>query len=148
VPVDVGEPQRARLMDELAKQPPPGGRRADPPTRRLVEADGHEALQSRAGGVEDAERCVPRTGERPRRMEHALEHRLEVELRQDRPGHLQNGRRGVDDRLRGKSHGGLDAMLSRPSRTGHRSTLGGAPGQSRPHASTTAMSSTERKPTG
>src|SRR6185437_16755890 len=49
-----------------------------------VDPDRQELLEAVAAVVEDAERRVPRAGEVPRGLEDGLEHRLEVEVRDER----------------------------------------------------------------
>jgi hypothetical protein len=62
------------------RTPRPRGRSPIARARRLVHADGEKPLELLAPLIEDAERGVAGSGELARRVEHALEHRLEIEI--------------------------------------------------------------------
>src|ERR687891_604148 len=81
----VGEPQRLRVPDQDAEHAAPPRGLADLRPRRLVEADGEEALELPALLVENAERRVARARELAPRVKDAPKHDLEIEVRGERP---------------------------------------------------------------
>ena len=77
---DVGEPQRPRVLDQHAEHAVPARQVADLAVRVLVDPDGQEALELLAALVEDADRRVARAGQLTGDLEQPFEHRLGVEL--------------------------------------------------------------------
>ena len=81
---DVRQTQRPRLADEHAEDAASPRQVADRPVGLVVDADGEKPLERRSLLVEHPERRVARARELASRVEHVLEHRLEVELRDER----------------------------------------------------------------
>ena len=77
---DLGQAQRARLLDQQAEHAAPARQVADRPPRLLVDAVGDEALQFVAVLVEHAEGGVAGPGQLAGDLEHLLEDHLGVEL--------------------------------------------------------------------
>ena len=82
-------PKRPWIVDQRADQPAPARRVTERATRCLRYAMGEEPLQAAAVFVEDAERRVAGTGDLDGRHEDAIEHSLDVELRDDRSPRLE-----------------------------------------------------------
>ena len=87
---DVTEAERCGVADQLPEYSSPARQRSDLPSGFLVDADGKEALELAARGVEQAERGVLGAGERPSGLSHALQNHLDVEVGQDSSGHVQD----------------------------------------------------------
>jgi hypothetical protein len=83
VRADIGQPQRARLADEDAEHAAAPREIADRTVRLLVDADCEEALEGSALIVENAESRVPRVCELASRVQHALQHGLQIEFRDE-----------------------------------------------------------------
>ena len=77
------------MLDQRAEHAAPARQIADRAMGLLVDAGGEEALELRALLVEDAERGVARAGELSRGLQHAVEHRGEIELRHQRAAHIE-----------------------------------------------------------
>ena len=118
------EAERHRVDDQLSEDPPSARLVPDGRDRLGVEARREEALQLAPGLVEHAEGGVARAGDRARLVEHAPQHRLRVQLRHQRPPHvdqaLQTGRverRGPRGHFAGHSrqrpNGAQDGTLGR-----------------------------------
>ena len=80
----VREPQRVRFVDEHAENPAPAREIADRPVRRLVDPEGHEALQPGAVLVEHADRRVLRARDLGRDLQQLAQDPLEVEVGDER----------------------------------------------------------------
>ena len=72
------------MADQLAQDPPAPREVPDRPPGRVVDSRGDESLELRALGVEDADGRIAGPGQLPSSVQHALEHRLAVELGDDR----------------------------------------------------------------
>ena len=76
---DVGEHERAGILDQHAEDPAAARQVADRRVGRGVDAAGEEALQRLAALVEHADRRVARAGQLTRGLEQPLQDHLEVE---------------------------------------------------------------------
>jgi hypothetical protein len=92
---EVREAQRPRLLDEQAEDPAPAWQVADGAVGSRVHAAGEELRELAPALVEDAERGVPRAGEFARGLEHAVEHDVEVQLRQEAAADLDEADEAV-----------------------------------------------------
>jgi hypothetical protein len=79
---DHRDPQRAWVVDQHAENAAPARQVADRAVRLGVDALRDEPLELAAVAVQDPQRGVARTGDLPRRLEHLVEHRLRIQLRQ------------------------------------------------------------------
>ena len=77
---DVGQAKRLGMADQLAEDAAAAGQLADRAPRGLIDAGGEEALELLAVLVEDADGRVARSGQLAAGFEHALQHRLAVQL--------------------------------------------------------------------
>ena len=78
--LDVAQPQRARIANQLPEHAAAPRQRADTASRLFVHADKEKALQLALFLVEDTERRVACAGELTCGLEQPLEHVLDVEL--------------------------------------------------------------------
>ena len=97
---DVGQHQRARVLDQQAEDPAPAREVADRRVRGRVDAAGEEALERPPLRVEHADGRVARAGQLACGLQQPLEHDLEVELGDERAAGLQEPRGGVGGVLR------------------------------------------------
>jgi hypothetical protein len=84
VAVHVPEAERGGIADQLTEDPAAARQAADLPFGLVVDADVDEALQLLALAIEDTQRRVLGVGQLPRRLNHRVQNRLEVELREKR----------------------------------------------------------------
>ena len=77
---DVGQAKRLGVADQLAEDAAAAGKLADRAPRGLVDAGGEEAVELLALLIEDADGRVARSGQLAPGFEHALQHRLAVQL--------------------------------------------------------------------
>ncbi len=87
---DVGDAQRRWVLDQRPQHAAPPRQAADRGMRRLVDPPRQEADQFCARLVEHAERRVARLGQLLRRLQHAIEHHVEIELGEHAAGHIEN----------------------------------------------------------
>ncbi len=78
------EAERPRVADQHAQDSPPMRRVADLQLELGAHAVGDEALEARAGGIDDSECRVVRVGHSGGSFDNALEHSVERQLRADR----------------------------------------------------------------
>ncbi len=71
------EPQRLRLVDEHAEDPPPARQVANGGSGLWIETSCHEALELRAARIDDPKGRVPGTGQFGRGLGEPLEKRIE-----------------------------------------------------------------------
>ena len=149
--LDVGEPERVRMRDQLTQHATAARQVADGRGALLVDAEREEALELLAALVEDADGRVARAGQLARDLEHPLQQRLEVELGHQAAPDLDQARQPVcSERFDGhaecglrRSHpsgtaaGGPASQQRRPLRAGGRGTS---------PASASATSSVETTP--
>lgn len=98
--VNIGQPQRHRVCDELSEHAPPPGQRPDLTSCRLVDAQREESRQLAAGLIEHPKRRILRVGQVAARLEHPLEHEIDVQLAQDGPSEAQHRPRSLIHRQR------------------------------------------------
>ncbi len=84
VVADAAQPQRPRLVDQDAEDAAPAREVPDRAARVGLDAEGEEALQLAAVGVEDPERRVVRARDARGDVQQLLEQVLEVELGDER----------------------------------------------------------------
>ena len=89
VRADLRQTQRPRLADQHPEDAAPARQFADGAMGVLVDAGGQEALKALAPLVEHADGRVARARQLARDLEQALEHRLGIELGDERPPDLQ-----------------------------------------------------------
>ena len=77
---DVGQAQRLGMADQLAQDAAAAGKLADRAPRGLVDAGGQEAFELLPVLIEDPDGRVARSGQLAPGLEHALQHRLAVQL--------------------------------------------------------------------
>ena len=97
---DVGEHERARVLDQHAEDPAATRQVADRGVGRGVDAAGEEALERPALLVEHADGRIARAGQLAGGLEQPLEHDLEVELGDERAAGLEEPCGGVGGVLR------------------------------------------------
>ena len=93
--VNIGQPKRHRVRDELSEHAPPPGQRPDLTSCGLVDTQREESRQLAAGLIEDPKRRILRAGQVAARLEHPLEHEIEVQLAHDAPSETQNRPRSL-----------------------------------------------------
>ena len=86
---DLIQAQRRRVADELPEHAVSARRFADPANGRLVEAAGEEPRQPRLRVVEHADRRVARPRDLACHVEDPAEHRVEIELGDQRSTDVQ-----------------------------------------------------------
>ena len=84
----VGEPQRARVVDQQAEDAAAAGQGADRLVGLAVEAAGDELLEFAATVIEDPDSAVLRIGEPARHLQHPIEQDIQVSLRDEASPHL------------------------------------------------------------
>ena len=89
----VVEPQRRPLGDQFAEHAAPSRQRADLTAGPLIDPHGDEPREPCPGFVEHPQRRVLGTGQVARSVEHALQHRLGVEIFEDGPSNCQHFQR-------------------------------------------------------
>jgi hypothetical protein len=80
---DIVQAQRSRMFDQLSEHPPSLRRIADPLPGLRVDPDRQEPLEPTSRCVEHAKRRVPGARQLPRGFDHASEHDIEVEVREN-----------------------------------------------------------------
>jgi hypothetical protein len=85
----VAKAQRLRFLDQHAQNAPSTRQVPDRPMGRLVHAGCQELLELGVLIVEDPERCIARSGQLARRLEHALEHDPLIELGRERTADIE-----------------------------------------------------------
>ena len=81
---EVAQPQRLAVADQHAEDAAAARQVADRRLRLVVDADGDELLEPGPEPVDHAERAVARAGQLDRRLDQALQQRLERELGAER----------------------------------------------------------------
>ena len=115
---DVVQAQRRRVVDQRAEDAAAARQRADHRVAGLVDAPREEPGQLGPRLVEDAERRVAGFGELLRRLEHSIEHLVEVEVREHAPSDVENPlRRSV------YQNGSLAMFVPSARRTVHHALL-------------------------
>ena len=89
VHADVGEDQRARVLDQQPEHAAAARQVADLGARRRVDPRGQESLERAALLVEHADRRIARAGQLARRLEQPLQHDLGVQLGHERAARFQ-----------------------------------------------------------
>ena len=89
VRADLRQTQRPRLADQHPEDPAAAGQLADRAMGVLVDTGREEALEALAPLVEHADGRVARARQLARDLEQALEHRLGIELGDERPPDVQ-----------------------------------------------------------
>ena len=87
---DPSQPQGSRVADQLAQDAAAVRELADALPRGVVETQREKAVEVAPRLAEHAERRIPRAGQVARRLEHALQHHLEVELGEDAACHVEH----------------------------------------------------------
>ena len=89
VRADIRQAQRSRLSDEHAEHAATAGEVADGAMDVFIDTRRQEALEGLAPLVEYADGGVARTRQLARDVEQTLEHRIGVELGEERPADVQ-----------------------------------------------------------
>src|SRR5438270_6901783 len=85
---DIAEPERARIVDEHAQHPAATGEVADSPVRLGIDPACDEALELSAGGIEDPQGGVARSGDVAGALQDLVEDGLRLELGEQASSHL------------------------------------------------------------
>ncbi len=86
---DIGQAQRARILDQDAEDTPTARELADPAVDRLVETRRDEPVELLAGLVEDPQRGVPSAGQALSLLEDSAKHGVRVKLGYQRLAHVK-----------------------------------------------------------
>ena len=86
---DVAEAQRLRVLDQHAQHAAAARQVADRPVRRLVDAAGDERSSSVRSSFEHSQRRVAGAGQLAGRLEDAVQDDALLQIRHQRPPHLQ-----------------------------------------------------------
>jgi hypothetical protein len=97
--VQRGDAQRPRITNQHAEHAASAWSLADRPFRLDVQAARDEPFKLGARLVEHAQRCVARSGQLARRVEHTREHSVELELGDDETTNIDQGAQAIRFKL-------------------------------------------------